>query len=191
VERGGDAVPCGKRRITTGDRHGRRARDDPGGAAGAEGGPGFALRVGYGLWLGVAQVGVGRDGPVGHHGRPAATVGRRAACREFRPHDTVENLPDLRRDGLCNGKRTPRHSMTPPADETPRSLGVQPAGSFSMDSDGRRVVLETIHVTEHAQDEQPQCATKNADDPKSKGSHALDTLVPHDTTRCQLSTVRC
>jgi len=32
--------------------------------------------------------------------------------------------------------------------------------------------------------EQPHCATKNADDPKSKESHALDTLVPHDATGC-------
>jgi hypothetical protein len=33
--------------------------------------------------------------------------------------------------------------------------------------------------------EQPQRATKNADDPKSKESHALDTLVPHDATGCE------
>ena len=33
--------------------------------------------------------------------------------------------------------------------------------------------------------EQPQCATKNADDPKSKESHALDTRVPHDATGCE------
>ena len=32
--------------------------------------------------------------------------------------------------------------------------------------------------------EQPQCATKNADDLKSKESHALDALVPHDATGC-------
>ena len=32
--------------------------------------------------------------------------------------------------------------------------------------------------------EQPQCATKNADDPKSKKSHALDTLLPHDAIGC-------
>ena len=33
--------------------------------------------------------------------------------------------------------------------------------------------------------EQLQCATRNADDPKSKESHALDTLVPHDAPGCQ------
>ena len=29
--------------------------------------------------------------------------------------------------------------------------------------------------------EQPQCATENADDPKSKESHALDALLPSET----------
>ena len=33
--------------------------------------------------------------------------------------------------------------------------------------------------------DQPQCATKNADDLKSKESHALDALMPHDATRCE------
>ncbi len=63
------------------------------------------------------------------------------------------------------------------------------------------MVLKTVHETVHAQRqaqragretpllpatgcEQPHCATKNADDPKSKESHALDTLVPHDATGC-------
>ena len=32
--------------------------------------------------------------------------------------------------------------------------------------------------------EQPQCATKNADDPKSKESHALDAPLPPDATGC-------
>jgi hypothetical protein len=33
--------------------------------------------------------------------------------------------------------------------------------------------------------EQPQCATKNADDPKSKESTTLDALVPPDATGCE------
>ena len=33
--------------------------------------------------------------------------------------------------------------------------------------------------------EQPHCATKNADDPKSKESHALDALMPPGATGCQ------
>jgi len=33
--------------------------------------------------------------------------------------------------------------------------------------------------------EQTQCAAKNTDDPKSKESHALDALMPHDATGCE------
>ena len=65
-----------------------------------------------------------------------------------------------------------------------------------MDSDGRagqgrgvvpktahaqRVGRETPHLSATG-DAEANAATKHADDPKSKESHALDALMPHDAT---------
>ncbi len=57
---------------------------------------------------------------------------------------------------------------------------------------GRGVVRKTVHETARAQDAKPRCCLrrgaasrsaqqKNADDPKSKESHALDALLPSKT----------
>ena len=93
-------------------------------------------------------------------------------------------------------------SKLAPSLPTPDPAYNPPDPFYGLGRQGRGVVSKTVHETVHAQRqaqragretpllpatgcEQPQSATKNADDPKSKESHALDALMPHDATGCE------
>ena len=85
---------------------------------------------------------------------------------------------------------------------TPAPACNPPDPNYGLRRQGRGVVSKTVHETVHAQRqaqragretpllpatgcEQSQCATKNADDPKSKESTTLDAPLPPDATGCE------